>query len=61
MVEGFAFMGVWDHFYNNSIFDQDISTHYVNLSRYVVVESRHLIAVDDQHGEITAVSWRNRS
>jgi colanic acid biosynthesis protein WcaH len=52
VVEDFSLMGVWDHFYNNSIFDQDISTHYVNLPHYVVVESRPLIAVDDQHGDV---------
>lgn len=24
-------MGVWDHFYNDSAFSDDVSTHYINL------------------------------
>jgi len=51
VVEDFSFMGVWDHFYNNSVFDHDISTHYVNLPHYIVVESRPLIIIDDQHSD----------
>jgi colanic acid biosynthesis protein WcaH len=50
-VEDFTFMGMWDHFYNNSILGQDISTHYVNLPHYIVFESRPVITMDDQHGE----------
>jgi colanic acid biosynthesis protein WcaH len=50
-VEKFELMGVWDHFYNNSVVDQDISTHYVNLPHYSVVKSRPLITTDDQHGD----------
>ena len=50
-VESFSLMGIWDHFYNNSAFDENISTHYVNLPHYIVVKSRPLITIDDQHGE----------
>ena len=49
--ENFSLMGIWDHFYNNSILGQDISTHYVNLPHYIVFESRPVITMDDQHGE----------
>ena len=27
-------MGAWDHFYTDSAFDKDISTHYINLPHY---------------------------
>jgi colanic acid biosynthesis protein WcaH len=50
-VENFALMGMWDHFYNNSALDQDISTHYVNLPHYAEFQSKPKITLDDQHGE----------
>ena len=50
-VEGFVLMGVWDHFYNNSAIDQDISTHYVNLPHYAEFKFKPQIILDDQHGE----------
>jgi colanic acid biosynthesis protein WcaH len=50
-VEDFALMGMWDHFYNNSALDQDISTHYVNLPHYAECKSKPQITLDDQHGE----------
>jgi colanic acid biosynthesis protein WcaH len=48
-VEDFSLMGVWDHFYNNSNFGQDISTHYVNLPHYTYFKSKPKIILDDQH------------
>ena len=50
-VEDFALMGMWDHFYNNSALDQNISTHYVNLPHYAQFKSKPKITLDDQHGE----------
>jgi len=50
-VEGFSLMGVWDHLYNNSALDQNISTHYVNLPHYAEFKSRPQITLDDQHGD----------
>ena len=50
-VEGFALMGMWDHFYNNSAVDQNTSTHYVNLPHYAEFKCRPQITLDDQHGE----------
>ena len=50
-VEGFALMGVWDHFYNNSALDQNTSTHYVNLPHYAEFKSKPEITLDHQHGE----------
>jgi len=50
-VEDFALMGMWDHFYNNSAFDHDISTHYANLPYYAEFQSKPNITVDDQDVE----------
>jgi colanic acid biosynthesis protein WcaH len=50
-VEDFTLMGMWDHFYNNSAFDENTSTHYVNLPHYAEFKSKPQIALDDQHGE----------
>jgi colanic acid biosynthesis protein WcaH len=50
-VEDFTLMGLWDHFYSNSIFNQDSSTHYVNLPHYSEFKSHPEIVLDDQHSE----------
>lgn len=50
-VDDFALMGIWDHFYNNSIHDQNTSTHYVNLPHYAEFKSKPQISLDDQHGD----------
>ena len=44
-------IGVWDHFYNNSDLDQNISTRYVNVSHYAEFKSKPQITLDDQHVE----------
>ena len=49
--ESFSLMGVWDHFYNNSAYDQNTSTHYVNLPHHAEFKSRRQITLDDQHSE----------
>lgn len=51
-VENFVLMGVWDHFYDNSALGQDISTHYVNLPHYIVLESKPFITLDNQHDDV---------
>lgn len=48
-IQDFSLMGIWDHFYENSIVDKDVSTHYVNLPHYASFQSRPLIVSDDQH------------
>ena len=50
-VEDFFLMGMWDHFYDNSAFGENTSTHYVNLPHYAEFKSEPQIALDDQHGE----------
>ena len=50
-VEKFESMGVWDHFYSNSVLDQNTSTHYVNLPHYAEFQTKPDITLDDQHAE----------
>ena len=50
----FTFMGIWDHFYQNSTFDKDISTHYVNIPHYCILKKQPNILADEQHDNL---SW----
>ena len=58
VVEDFSLMGMWDHFYNNSTFDHNISNPYVNVTHYEDFKSKSQIIVDDQH---YAFKWLNLS
>jgi colanic acid biosynthesis protein WcaH len=51
-VESFTLMGIWDHFYDNSVIDQNISTHYVNLPHYAHFKSKPELTLDAQHGDL---------
>ena len=42
-------MGIWDHFYENSIFGDDVTTHYVNLPHLVEINSSFSPQLDSQH------------
>ena len=33
-------MGVWDHFYNDSAFSDDVSTHYINLPYLCEIQTK---------------------
>ena len=57
-VERFSLMGVWDHFYNNSAFDKNTTTHYVNLPHYIDVKYKPEIIIDCQHCDF---QWFNLS
>ena len=50
--EHFRLMGVWDHFYENSVISESISTHYVNLPHYMRIERLPDLKLDDQHTEM---------
>jgi colanic acid biosynthesis protein WcaH len=50
----FRLMGVWDHFYENSVMDENVSTHYVNLPHYCILEKRPYLLKDQQHNDL---SW----
>ena len=45
----FELMGVWDHFYPNSVCNEKITTHYVNLPHFIKLESIPKIRLDHQH------------
>lgn len=51
VVERFSLMGIWDHFYGNSAFDDNISTHYVNLPHFAHFKKMPSIVLDNQHLE----------
>ena len=48
----FTLMGVWDHLYENSVLDENISTHYVNLPHYCTLEQMPSLSIDQQHNEL---------
>lgn len=48
----FRLMGVWDHFYKNSAFDEGMSTHYVNLPHYICMKKKPNVQIDEQHEEM---------
>lgn len=50
----FKLMGVWDHFYENSFIDKNISTHYVNLPHYCILKEKPTLFIDQQHNDL---SW----
>jgi colanic acid biosynthesis protein WcaH len=54
-IHGAKLMGVWDHFYENSAFGTDVSTHYFNLPHVLRLE--HFLKLNalplDQH-----IAWR---
>jgi colanic acid biosynthesis protein WcaH len=54
-LQGAQLMGVWDHFYEDSAFSAEVSTHYVNLPHVVRLgHSLDLAALPiDQHS-----AWR---
>ena len=45
-------MGVWDHFYENSAMDENISTHYLNLPHYCILEEKPSLYIDQQHNDL---------
>lgn len=47
-------MGVWDHFYENSVMGENVSTHYVNLPHYIRLKERPKLTIDKQHNDM---SW----
>ena len=47
-------MGVWDHFYENSVMDENVSTHYVSLPHYFLPTERPKLSLDPQHDSL---SW----
>lgn len=56
--KNFKFMGIWDHFYNNSALDKNISTHYVNLPHYLVFNDKPKLIIDNQHEKVAWFSLK---
>jgi colanic acid biosynthesis protein WcaH len=52
----FKLMGVWDHFYEISVMDENVSTHYVNLPHYCTLKERPKLVMDQQHNDL---AWFN--
>jgi colanic acid biosynthesis protein WcaH len=54
-----SLMGTWDHFYKDSAFSEQISTHYVNLPHYCLLQPGQIcdaalpVGEEEQHSE-----WR---
>lgn len=48
-IENAVLLGVYDHFYDESIFGSDISTHYVNTPYLLHVDEKALILPTEQH------------
>lgn len=46
-----ALMGAWDHFYTDSAFDKDISTHYINLPHYLSINQGEKESFDLSKGQ----------
>ncbi|MBE1298305.1 MAG: NUDIX domain-containing protein [Alteromonadaceae bacterium] len=43
------FQGVYEHFYNNAMYDDNASTHYVVLAHRLALNKEGLILPTDQH------------
>jgi len=57
-LQGARLMGVWDHFYDDSAFSSEVSTHYVNLPHVLRLERALNVGALplDQH---TAWRWQS--
>ena len=51
-IDEFKLMGLWDHFYSDSIFGDSISTHYLNLPHYIVFDEKPILKLDQQHDKM---------
>ena len=45
-------MGAWDNFYENSVIDENISTHYLSLPHYCILEEMPSLYIDHQHNDL---------
>ncbi len=44
-----SLIGLFDHFYDNSFFGDDITTHYINATHLVIIENKKLDLPSVQH------------
>ncbi len=53
------FLGVFEHFYKDSMFDNSISTHYVALAYHIQISSEFIfLPLKEQH---LAYQWKTKS
>lgn len=46
-----SLLGIYDHFYDDSFHDNNISTHYINATHAIRVEQRFLSLPSEQHSK----------
>jgi len=55
-----ALLGIWDHFYPDSAFDQSTSTHYVNLAyalHFTAQEAKEVKPLSGSHEQHQSWQW----
>lgn len=50
-IDNATLLGVYDHFYADSIFGEDISTHYINTPYLLQLNEQDLLLPTEQHSE----------
>lgn len=45
------FIGLYDHFYDDSFFDENTSTHYINATHYIRLNAQLLNLPTEQHAQ----------
>ncbi len=57
--EGRTLLGVWDHFYPNSSFSDEVSTHYVNMPYLFSVDSSQKCKIEKTIGNCSQhADWK---
>jgi hypothetical protein len=49
----FSLLGVWGYFYENSVMDENVSTHYANLPHYCVFKEMPELFINHQHDDLS--------
>ncbi|MDR7119266.1 NUDIX domain-containing protein [Rheinheimera soli] len=57
--ERFIMLGIYDHFYENSCFDESVSTHYINAPHFMLVNSAELQLPLIQHHDYRWVAIKD--
>lgn len=46
-----SFIGLYDHFYDDSFFDENTATHYINATHWIRINVDQLNLPDEQHSQ----------
>lgn len=49
-------LGIFDHFFEDSCFDNEISTHYINATHVVRIKIQRLNLSKDQHSDYRCIT-----